>query len=141
MRYKHPHRFPKGGTRLESEALRCQEVGFAGCCMTNDILEMARSVGLSKDTRIDETRDNENLRCQSSETVAIGDAWRSKADIAQGDECLLDVAEVANRLHVSKSHVYKMIERREIPALKIGRCLRVDPRTLEDIIRSPDWAR
>lgn len=109
--------------------------------MSNEILDMACSVGLSKDTRIDETRDNENLKCQSSETVAIGDAWRPKPDIVQGDERLLDIAEVADRLHVSRSHVYKMIERREIPALKIGRCLRVDPRTLEDILRSPDWAR
>lgn len=52
---------------------------------------------------------------------------------------LLSVAEVAERLRVSQSLVYKMIERRRVPAIRIGRCVQVDPRALEETLRSPGW--
>ena len=126
---------------MAREALRRQEVESTGCSMVDETTDMARMIGLSRVIEAGETRDNGKQNDQSPETVAIGDAWRPNADDTQGDERLLDVAEVADRLHVSQSLVYKMIERREIPAVKIGRCLRVDPRVLEEILRSPNWAR
>ncbi len=123
------------------QALRCQEVRFAGCAMIDEILEMTRSVGQTRDTRFDKSEDNENLVHQIYETVAIGDAGEAGEQGIEVEARLLDAAEVAERLHVSRSLVYKMIERRQIPAIKIGRCVRVDPRALEAVLQSQSWAR
>lgn len=109
--------------------------------MEDAIFGMVRSVGQSMDTTHVDKRDNSHVNWNSSETVAIGDVGRTETDFDQGDARLLDAAEVAERLHVSQSLVYKMIERRKIPAIKIGRCVRIDPRALEEVLRSPDWAK
>lgn len=125
----------------EKQVLRCQQVIFAGCIMADDIYEMTRSVGQARYTRFDKSGDNENLVHQICETVAIGDAGETGEQSGEGDVRLLDAAEVAERLHVSRSLVYKMIERRQLPAIKIGRCVRVDPRALEAALQSQSWAR
>lgn len=52
---------------------------------------------------------------------------------------LLDVAEVAAVLNVSKSKVYKMVEAGEIVAVRIGRTVRVRQEGLERAIN--DMAR
>lgn len=109
--------------------------------MADQIFEMTRSLGQSRYTRFDETTDNENLVGQIRETAAIGDAEGSGTEGSEVCVKLLSVAEVAERLQVSQSLVYKMIERRQIPSIRIGRCVRVDPRALEETLRSPGWAR
>lgn len=109
--------------------------------MADDIYEMTRSVGQARYTRFDKSGDNENLVHQICETVAIGDAGETGEQSGEGDVRLLDAAEVAERLHVSRSLVYKMIERRQLPAIKIGRCVRVDPRALEAALQSQSWTR
>ena len=109
--------------------------------MADNIFEMTRSLGQTRYTRFDETHDNENLVEQISETAAIGDAEGSGTEGSEACVKLLSVAEVAERLQVSQSLVYKMIERRQIPSIRIGRCVRVDPRALEETLRSPGWAR
>mgnify|MGYP003282932070 CR=1 FL=1 len=109
--------------------------------MADNIFEMTRSLGQTRYTRFDETHDNENLVDQISETAAIGDAEGSGTEGSEACVKLLSVAEVAERLQVSQSLVYKMIERRQIPSIRVGRCVRVDSRALEETLRSPGWAR
>lgn len=103
--------------------------------MTRDIYEMTRQVGLVRDIGIDEQRDNANVNFGDSGTVSTGDAEsKDRADLAGSDK-LLQVAEVADYLRVSQSLVYKMIERREIPAIRIGRLLRVDRDALDEALQ------
>ena len=45
---------------------------------------------------------------------------------------LLDVEEVADRLHVTVRHVRRLVFERRIPFLKIGSLLRFDPEEVED---------
>lgn len=125
----------------EKQAPQRQQVIFAGCVMADNIYEMTRSVGQTRYTRFDESGDNENLVHQICQTVAIGDAGETGEQSGEGDVRLLDAAEVAERLHVSRSLVNKMIGRRQLPAIKIGRCVRVDPRALEAALQSQSWAR
>ena len=95
--------------------------------MADNIFEMTRSLGQTRYTRFDETHDNENPVDQISETVAIGDAEGSGTEGSEACVKLLSVAEVA--------------ERRQIPSIRIGRCVRLDPRALEEALRSPGWAK
>ena len=44
---------------------------------------------------------------------------------------LLDLHEVAQILHLSRSMVYLLIKRRRIAAIRLGRAVRVHPRDLE----------
>lgn len=115
---------------------RCQEtISNVRCSMSRDIYELTRQVGLVRDTRIDEQQDNANVNFGGSGTVSTGDAEsKDRADLAGSDK-LLQVAEVADYLRVSQSLVYKMIERREIPAIRIGRLLRVDRDALDEALQ------
>jgi excisionase family DNA binding protein len=61
-----------------------------------------------------------------------------------GERLLLTPAEVAVRLGLSRSKVYRMIERGELPSLRIGRAVRVPCRAFEEWLRcvereSADW--
>jgi len=47
---------------------------------------------------------------------------------------LLTVAEVADELRVSTMTVYRLIQREELPALRIGRSYRIDKRDLDDYL-------
>jgi excisionase family DNA binding protein len=47
---------------------------------------------------------------------------------------LLTVPEVANKLSISKSMAYQMIQRGEIHCVKIGQAVRVRPQDLDDFI-------
>ena len=85
--------------------------------MADNIFEMTHSLGQTRYTRFDETHDNEKLVDQISETAAIGDAEGSGTEGSEVCVKLLSVAEVAERLQVSQSLVYKMIERRQIPSM------------------------
>lgn len=62
-------------------------------------------MGQTRDTRFDKSEDNENLVHQIYETVAIGDAGEAGEQGTEGEARLLDAAEVAERLHVSRSLV------------------------------------
>ena len=44
---------------------------------------------------------------------------------------LLTIDEVADFLHVSKTSVYRLVERRELPFCRVGRTLRFTRRDLE----------
>ena len=49
---------------------------------------------------------------------------------------MLDVSEVADYLRTSRSSVYKLIERQQTPAIRIGRLLRVRKDELGKTLRS-----
>lgn len=54
-----------------------------------------------------------------------GSAASSTSEANDLPNGLMDVAQVADYLRVSKMSVYKLIERQKIPAIRIGRLLRV----------------
>jgi len=49
---------------------------------------------------------------------------------------LLEAPEVAHRLNVSTARVWELIRQRAIPAVRLGRQVRVCPSALEDFIRA-----
>ncbi len=51
------------------------------------------------------------------------------------EEILLTGTEVAQRLRISRAKVYWMIQRGEIPSVKMGRNVRVRQRDMEEYIR------
>ena len=48
---------------------------------------------------------------------------------------LLTVTEVASRLYISRSYAYQLVKQGDIPAVRIGHCLRVLPQGLERYIQ------
>jgi excisionase family DNA binding protein len=48
---------------------------------------------------------------------------------------LLNAADIAARLNISRSHAYKLLKRREIPTVRLGRAIRVRPEDLDAFIR------
>lgn len=51
------------------------------------------------------------------------------------EEVLLTGTEVAQRLRISRAKVYMLIQRGEIPSVKMGRNVRVRQRDMEEYIR------
>lgn len=51
------------------------------------------------------------------------------------DLMLLKVAEVAEILNISRSQVYQLMQKGEIPTIKINRSIRVRPCDLEEYIQ------
>jgi len=45
---------------------------------------------------------------------------------------LMDAREAAQYLGISRAHVYKLAQRRQIPAIKIGRCWRFSKQLLDE---------
>lgn len=58
------------------------------------------------------------------------------AETSNKDDSMLDVSQVAEYLRISRSMVYKLIEGQRIPAIRIGRLLRVRKDELDNAIRS-----
>lgn len=52
------------------------------------------------------------------------------------DQALLTLADVAKLLRVSKTSIYRLVERREIPFCRVGRNLRFSRLDIEAFIRS-----
>lgn len=100
--------------------------------MKDDILQMPRdafpvSLGISDNNA--ESRENvgaEKRRAAASSTSEAN-------DLPDG---LMDVPQVAKYLRVSKTSVYKLIERQRIPAIRIGRLLRVRKDELDKTLRA-----
>ncbi len=51
------------------------------------------------------------------------------------EEVLLTGTEVAQRLRISRAKVYMLIQRGEIPSVKMGRNVRIRQRDMEEYIR------
>ena len=89
--------------------------------MKDDILQMPRDAfpaptGISDNGS--ESRENGGTRMR-------GPAASSTSDANDLPDELMDVPQIADYPHVSKMSVYKLIERQKIPAIRIGRLLRV----------------
>lgn len=100
--------------------------------MKNDILQMPRDTfpahtGIS-DNEV-ESRENAGAEIRGSAASSTSEA----SDLADG---LMDVLQVADYLRVSKTSVYKLIERQKIPAIRIGRLLRVRKDELDEMLHA-----
>ena len=104
--------------------------------MRQDVFELRRSPTTAEEKRVVATRDNGT---DSRGNAGAGN-WEPAAPSTpdgndQGD-VLLDALEVADYLRISRSSVYKLIERQQIPAIRIGRLLRVRKDELDETLRS-----
>ena len=51
------------------------------------------------------------------------------------NQLLLTPREAARALHICERTLYSMTKRGEIPAVRIGRCVRYDPESLKEFIK------
>lgn len=98
----------------------------------DDTLQMPRDAfpaqrGISDNDA--ESRENAGAEIRGSAASSTSEA----NDLPDG---LMDVPQVANYLRVSKTSVYKLIERQKIPAIRIGRLLRVRKDELDETLRA-----
>lgn len=75
-----------------------------------------------------ESRENVGAKIRGSAASSTSEA----NDLPDG---LMDVPQVAEYLRVSKTSVYKLIERQKIPAIRIGRLLCVRKDELDETLR------
>lgn len=100
--------------------------------MKDDILQMPRDAfpaltGLS---------DNEAESRENAGAEKRGSAASSTSETNDLPDGLMDVPQVAEYLRVSRSSIYKLIERQQIPAIRIGRLLRVRKDRLDETLRA-----
>lgn len=106
--------------------------------MREDTFSMQRDPGHNA-AELNGTRsDNGIANREGVEAGKRGFAAAPSSDIHGQDDALLDVTEVAEYLRISRSSVYKLIERQQIPAIRIGRLVRFRRR---DVTVAPDPAR
>jgi excisionase family DNA binding protein len=103
--------------------------------MTGDIFRLRRTPALDTSTSKDGSSNSEKASRESAETMKCGSAASATAGAHGQDDALLDVPQVAEYLRVSRSSVYKLIERQQIPAIRIGRLLRVRKAELDETLR------
>lgn len=97
--------------------------------MKDDILQMPRDAFPARTGISDnDAESHENVGAEIRESAAS-----STYDLPDG---LMDVPQVAEYLHVSKTSVYKLIERQKIPAIRIRRLLRVRKDELDETLRA-----
>lgn len=100
--------------------------------MKDDILQMPRDAfpaptGISDNGS--ESRENAGTRIR-------GPAASSASEANDLPDDLMDVPQIADYPHVSKTLVYKLIERQKIPTIRIGRLLRVRKDELDETLRA-----
>lgn len=71
----------------------------------------------------------------STDYYAIGRQKESKLEVV-GKMQLLRISEAAKRLEISRSMVYLLINRGEIPSVRIGSILRVPAEALDELIQN-----
>ena len=89
--------------------------------MNEDIFRMQRNPGHNAAGLNGARSDNGIANREGIEAGNRGFAAAPSSDIHGQDDALLDVTEVAEYLRISRSSVYKLIERQQIPAIRIGR--------------------
>lgn len=100
--------------------------------MKDDILQMPRDAfpartGISDNDA--ESHENVGAEIRGSAASSTSETY----DLPDG---LMDVPQVAEYLRVSKTSVYRLIERQKIPARRIGRLLRVRKDELDETLRA-----
>lgn len=104
--------------------------------MNEDIFRMQRNPGRNAAGLDGAGSDNGIANREGVEAGKWGFAAAPSSDIHGQDDALLDVTEVAEYLRISRSSVYKLIERQQIPAIRIGRLLRVRKKELDETLRA-----
>lgn len=104
--------------------------------MADDIFKLRRASARGSGSPNDGSPDNGSASRENAEAEIWGFAVSPTSDANYSGDSLLDVSQVAEYLRVSRSSVYKMIERQQIPAIRIGRLLRVRKKELDDTLRS-----
>ena len=102
--------------------------------MADDIFKLRRASARGSGSPNDGSPDNGSASRENAEIW--GFAVSPTSDANYSGDSLLDVSQVAEYLRVSRSSVYKMIERQQIPAIRIGRLLRIRKKELDDTLRS-----
>ena len=100
--------------------------------MKDDILQMPRDAYPAPHAISDndaESRENTGAEIRGSAAPSASEA----SDLPDG---LMDMPQVADYLRVSKASVCKLIERQEVPAIRIGRPLRVRKDELDETLRA-----
>lgn len=80
--------------------------------------------------------DNGYVNRENAEAENRGFAASSASEASGRVDTLLDVSQVAEYLRISRSSLYKLIERQQIPTIRIGRLLRVRKNQLDDTLRA-----
>lgn len=98
--------------------------------MKDDILQMPRDAfpartGISSNDA--ESRENAGAEIRGSAASSTSETY----DLPDG---LMDVPQVTEYLRVSKTSAYKLIERQKIPAIRIGRLLRIRKDELDETL-------
>ncbi|ERL11712.1 DNA binding domain protein, excisionase family [Coriobacteriaceae bacterium BV3Ac1] len=104
--------------------------------MADEIFKLERTTVRGADAADADLSDNGCVDRENAEAENRGFAAFSTSDASDQVDTLLDVSQVAEYLRISWSSVYKLIERQQIPAIRIGRLLRVRKNQLEDTLRA-----
>lgn len=86
----------------------------------DDIFELERA-GNSANAEHPEKTDNLNVSRDGADSSRRGGPTAGPGFAACAKDCLMDVSEVADRLRISRSMVYKLFESGRILAIRIGR--------------------
>ena len=104
--------------------------------MADEIFKLKRTTVQGDDAANTDLSDNDCVNRENAEAKNRGFAAFSTSDANDQVDTLLDVSQVAEYLRISRSSVYKLIERQQIPAIRIGRLLRVRKNQLDDTLRA-----
>ena len=104
--------------------------------MADEIFKLERTPMQGADAANADLSDNGYINRENAEAENWGFAASSTSDANDQGDTLLDVSQVAEYLRISRSSVYKLIEQQQIPAIRIGRLLRVRKNELDDTLRA-----
>ncbi|WP_406716832.1 helix-turn-helix domain-containing protein [Trueperella pyogenes] len=98
----------------------------------DDILQMPRNASPTPTGISDNgSESRENAEAEIRESAAS-----LTSELNELPDGLMDVPQVADYLRVSRTSVYKLIERQKIPAIRIGRLLRVRKYELDETLHT-----
>lgn len=100
--------------------------------MKDDILQMPRDAFPAPIV----ISDNDAESRENAGAEIRGSAASSTSETYDLPDSLMDMPQIAEYLRVSKTSVYKLIERQKIPAIRIGRLLRVRKDELDEMLRA-----
>ncbi|WP_314784045.1 helix-turn-helix domain-containing protein [Olsenella uli] len=104
--------------------------------MAGEIFGLQRTAAIGANASKGKTYGNERASHENAGAMKRGSAAPTTAGAHDQGDALLDVSQVAEYLRISRSSVYKLIERQQIPAIRIGRLLRVRRAELDEALHA-----